>query len=1009
MLDTSTADHTLTPDEARQLDRACDAFESDLQAGRRPSIEQFLAAAPAAVRNELLRELLELEVAYRKRAGESPTLGEYLKRFPEYLTATRLAETPLAEDPAGLIFPTTGPANATAPAAPPSSAPGWPVVPGYEIVEELGRGGMGVVYKAKQLAAKRWVALKMIRDGVLAGQDHRVRFRIEAEAAARFQHPNLARIYEVGEHGGLPYFSMEYAEGGSLDKKLAGQPLPAPLAAELVRTLAEAVQYAHEKQVVHRDLKPANVVLTGDGRPLITDFGLAKRMDSSTAVTNSAAVLGTASYMAPEQAEGRAKQVGPAADVYALGAILYELLTGRPPFRGETWQDTARQVILDEPVPPRRLRAEVPAALETVCLKCLEKDPEQRYGSARALADDLARFLADESILAAPTTELEREARWAARAGFEIEDVLTYGVRDAVYKARQVHLNRPVALKVIAAPASAPEALARLRQEAKTVAQLDHPNIVRIYSSGELQGRTYMAFEYVAGGSLIERFVDRPIAPAEAARLVRQLAEAMYYAHQRGVLNCALKPSNILLTPDGVPKITNFGLSILVEESAAERRLVFRRLPSYMAPELADGRADEVGPATDVYALGAVLYKLLTGWPPFLADTLAQTWEQVRSQMPPPPSAAEPGVPPALDAVCLKCLAKAPGDRYASAGELAEELAHFLTAGRPAGRTGAALPQFADYDTLRVLGQGSLSVVYEARQRSSGRLVALKTMRQEYRYGKELRALLRKVTESVYQLRHPNVVQVYESSEENGRLYFIMELVPGGTLADRSHRPEAPAGEAAALVRTLARAMDAVHRRGIVHGNLKPSKILLAADGTPKITGFIIVRDERGPEDGEELRTMAAAPVMGTPRYMAPEQLAGNSAAIGPATDVYALGLILYELLTGLLPFRAATLWEMMAQVLREEPQPPGELRTDVPPDLGAICLRCLAKRPDQRYPSAGALADDLDRFLAGEPLAPTTGPDSHASAGPAVSEQPSPRPGIWVRVAEWFRGRQRK
>jgi serine/threonine protein kinase len=1006
MLDTSAAGATLTPDEARQLDRACDAFESDWQAGRRPSIEQFLAEAPPALRNELLRELLELEVAYRKRAGESPTLGEYLKRFPDYFTATRLAETPVADAESVWLLPTTEKTPATAPTELPSSAsappaPGWPTVPGYEIVEELGRGGMGVVYKAKQLAARRWVALKMIRDGVLAGPEHRVRFRIEAEAAARFQHPNLARIYEVGEHGGLPYFSMEYAEGGGLDKKLAGQPLPAPLAAELARTLAEAAHYAHEKKVVHRDLKPANVVLTGDGRPLITDFGLAKRLDSDTAVTVSEAVMGTAGYMAPEQAAGQARLAGPAADIYALGAILYELLTGRPPFRGTTWEETVGQVLRDEPVPPTRLRPEVSPELEAVCLKCLEKDPAQRYGSARELADDLARFLAGESVLAAPTTELEREARWASRAGFEIEDVMTYGVRDAVYKARQVHLNRTVALKVIAAPGSAPEVLARLRREAETVAQLDHPNIVRIYSSGELQGRTYMAFEYVAGGSLIERFVDRPLAPAEAARLVRQLAEAMHYAHQRGVLNCALKPSNILLTPDGVPKITNFGLSILLEEPEAERRLVFRRLPTYMAPELADGRAADVGPATDVYALGAILYKLLTGWPPFLADTLAETWAQVRSQTPPPPGAVQPGVPAALDTACQKCLAKAPGDRYASAGELAEELARFLDADRQEEAASRAdLPQFADYETLREVGRGSLGIVYEARHRTSNRRFALKTMRQEYRYGEALRALLRKVTVSVYRLQHPNVVPVYECGEEDGRLYFIMELLPGGSLAQRPRDSEVPVGEAAALVRTLARAIEAVHRQGIIHGNLKPSKVLLTADGVPKITGFIIDRHERGRGSEADLgQTMAAEPVMGTPRYMAPEQLAGNSAAIGPATDVYALGLILYEHLTGLLPFRSATLWEVMGQVLRDPPQPPGELRADLPPDLGAICLRCLAKRPEQRYPSAGALADDLDCFLAGKPPA-------HAAA---PAETASPHLSVWARVAGWFTGRRRK
>jgi serine/threonine protein kinase len=891
-------------------------------------------------------------------------------------------------------------------------------VPGYEIVAELGRGGMGVVYQAKQLAARRDVALKMIRDGALAGPEQRVRFRIEADAAAQFQHPNLVRIYEVGEHDGLPFFSMELAEGGSLDKELAGRPMPVRPAAELVRALAEAVQYAHEKKIVHRDLKPANVVRTGDGRPLITDFGLAKRLDRDTAVSASGAVLGTASYMAPEQAQGQAKHVGPAADIYALGAILYECLTGRPPFTAENWHRALEQVIRDDPVPPTRLRAEVPAELEAVCLKCLEKKPDQRYASAGLLAEDLKCFLAGEPIAAAPISDEERQARWARAAGFEIEDVLTYGVRDVVYRARQAHLNRIVALKVIAAPVeSDPAALDRLRREAETVARLDHPNIVRIYSSGELLGRTYLAFEYVAGGSLIERFVDRPLPPREAARLVRQLAEAMHYAHGRGVLHCALKPSNVLLTPEGLPKITNFGLSVLLEQPAAERRLAFRRLPSYMAPELMDGWAGEVGPAADVYALGAILYKLLTGGPPFLAETVAETVAQVRSQEAPVPSSAQEDVPELLDRVCRKCLAKGPSERYGSAGELAEELAFFLAgAPRVAVGSGTELPHVHGYEVLRQLSQGNMSVVFEARELSSDRRVAVKILRREFRYGKPLLARLREVAVEVSRLRHPNIVEVYECREHDGLPCFILELLPGGSLDQRSSR-QMPIEAAASTVRALACALEAAHRQQVLHGNLKPSKVLLAADGTPKISGFIISEQQRELLREEQANmTLAAPAVMGTPRYMAPEQLAGNTAAIGPATDVYALGLILYELLTGWLPFRAATLWEMLAQVRHEPAQPPSKVRGDVPEELDSICLRCLAKKPEQRYPSALALAEELERFLAGEPLRWPAAPEqppgprgpSRADAAAKAPNETAPRAGVWARLTGWLTGRRK-
>jgi serine/threonine protein kinase len=399
-------DEELTPDELLCLERVCDAFERAWQAGQRPSIEQFVADAPERLHEQLLGELLDLEVAYRRQKGEKATLAEYQQRFPGYFGRLELKPKKVRAPriPAALQA-TEAPWAATAAGAAGLTPAGWPAVPGYEIVEELGRGGMGVVFKAKQLAARRWVALKMIRDSVLAGPEQRRRFRIEAEAAARCEHPNLVRIYEVGEYAGLPYFSMELAEGGSLDKAVAGRPLPPAEAARLVQTLAEAVQYAHDKKIVHRDLKPANVVLTADGRPLITDFGLAKRLDSDTALTGSATVLGSAGYMAPEQAAGQARHVGPAADVYSLGAILYELLTGRPPFRAATWAATIQQVLHDDPTPPTRLRADLATDIDKICLKCLEKEPARRYASARALAEDLGRFLAGQSVSAATTTD----------------------------------------------------------------------------------------------------------------------------------------------------------------------------------------------------------------------------------------------------------------------------------------------------------------------------------------------------------------------------------------------------------------------------------------------------------------------------------------------------------------------------------------------------------------------------------------------------------------------------
>jgi WD40 repeat protein len=296
-----------------------------------------------------------------------------------------------------------------------------PAVPGYEILQELGRGGMGIVYQARQVALNRVVALKVIRAGAGAGAQELERFRIEAEAVARLQHPHIVQIHEIGEQAGCPYFALEFVEGGTLAQRLAGTPLASRQAAALLETLARAMHHAHERGILHRDLKPGNVLLTADGTPKISDFGLAKYLDEALAPTvlarqtQSGAVLGTPSYMAPEQAQGKNKEIGPAADVYALGAILYELLTGRPPFKAATPLETLRQVIWDEPVPPARLQPKVPRDLETLCLKCVQKEPGKRYPSALALAEDLRRFLAGEPIRARPVGRGERLWRWCRR------------------------------------------------------------------------------------------------------------------------------------------------------------------------------------------------------------------------------------------------------------------------------------------------------------------------------------------------------------------------------------------------------------------------------------------------------------------------------------------------------------------------------------------------------------------------------------------------------------------
>jgi tetratricopeptide (TPR) repeat protein len=363
-------------------------------------LEDYLRQFPELAVPTLLKPLLEEEYRLRHRHGDRPELGEYRERFPD-LNWTQIRFDTLAETPRDIE-------NA------------FPKIPGLEFDRVLGQGGMGVVYCARQTSLDRTVAVKQVlsSSGIIPADDL-ARFKNEALAVARLGHPNIVQVYEIGEELGRPFLILEYMEGGTLAGKLHGTPQPPHAAAAMVQVLAKAVQAVHDAGFLHRDLKPGNILLSKDGTLKISDFGLTKRVSDlppgAAALTQSGAIVGTPNYMAPEQASGRNREVGPPADTYALGAILYEMLTGRPPFQGQSPMDTVMQVVSQEPVAPRRLQPRVPADLETICMKCLEKDPRRRYESAAALADDLGRFLTGDSIRARPVGSVERSYRWCQR------------------------------------------------------------------------------------------------------------------------------------------------------------------------------------------------------------------------------------------------------------------------------------------------------------------------------------------------------------------------------------------------------------------------------------------------------------------------------------------------------------------------------------------------------------------------------------------------------------------
>ena len=390
------------PSIGRGIAEARERFEGAWREGRRPRLEDHLTEASGPVRPVLLRELLTVELTHRRLSGEHPEAEEYRGRFPDY--------PEVVEETLEIRGPGDPALDATQ--AEPSDGPraeNWPEVPGYEILDVLGRGGMGVVYRAKQLHLDRICALKAISAEGSGGDEAAHRFLAEAKALAAVRHPNVVQIYHAGEHDGGLFFEMEYVEGGSLAHRLLGVPWSPSRAARLIDSVARAVDEVHHHRIVHRDLKPANILLTADGTPKVADFGLAKRIDPGANLTLVGVILGTPSYMAPEQAKGMTNAIGVATDVYALGAILYELLTGEPPFRGKSKLDLLDKIKTAEPAPPSRVAPGIPADLDAVCLKCLRKEPAERYETAVDLAEDLRRFLNGEPTLARPTAVPKRE------------------------------------------------------------------------------------------------------------------------------------------------------------------------------------------------------------------------------------------------------------------------------------------------------------------------------------------------------------------------------------------------------------------------------------------------------------------------------------------------------------------------------------------------------------------------------------------------------------------------
>jgi len=413
----------MNPEVAARLDAVCDTFEQAWRSGADPDIGSFFASQ---VENDLRRmalpHLLAVDAEYRRaRDGAAPSLDEYAALLSVDPGELQQMSEDVTWMTGGVQTPIVGEHDIAAGKEHErvtvrlDARIGKPEIDGYEILSELGRGGMGIVYKARQIRAGRLVALKTIHAPHLAGSEQIRRFQGEAAAAARLNHHGIVPVYDVGECNGLHYFSMGFVDGPNLEMKAREQILSCREAAAICRDLAEALEYAHQNGVIHRDVKPHNVLIGPDGKPRLMDFGLAKLIDANQDLTGTGQVMGTAAYMAPEQARGLRTVVEPTVDVYSLGATLYRCVTGRPPFQASTTIEVLRQLNEDEPVSPRRLNQEVDIEIETLCLKCLEKDPSRRFQSAGELAAELNRYLNREPIQSRPISAVARAWRWCLR------------------------------------------------------------------------------------------------------------------------------------------------------------------------------------------------------------------------------------------------------------------------------------------------------------------------------------------------------------------------------------------------------------------------------------------------------------------------------------------------------------------------------------------------------------------------------------------------------------------
>jgi serine/threonine protein kinase len=793
---------------------------------------------------------------------------------------------------------------------------------------------------------------------------------------AELRHPFIARVYGVGMEQGQLYWAIEDMPDDTLADRLAsrrsGGPIaPLPEIARQLAQLAAALDYAHAHGAIHGGLSPISVLLNDLDEPVLVDFGVAALLGAGWASTL---------YMSPEQAAGQPATAR--SDVYALGMIVYELATGKLP--AQTRDNTMRAARLL----PRAVSPELPRAIGQVILKTLAEHPAERYASAGELAGAFAAALQAASV--AEGAAAHDQEQLASIGRYQILANLGRRGNLTVYSAYDPELERQVAVKILHGQVADDQLRARFQREIELIAAIEHHAIVEVYDFGLHDGQPFVVMPFMAGGTLAYRLASAAMSPRQFVPIIDRVAEALDAVHQRGRLHRQLKPTNILFDDRGQAYLSDISIAAIADSPA---RLTDQHelddMAAYMSPEqvraLAEAEAVALDARSDVYSLGAILFELLSGAPPYQAKTGAELAKERVNEAIPRLRSADPAALRVYQPIVDRALASDPSDRYATAGMLARDVRE-AASGRwylralideaedepirraqpdaplvqaPAAETPATSGSrsIGRYQIERELGRGGMAVVFLAYDPQIKRSVAIKVLPAQFMTAPAFRSRFRHEAEIVARLRHGAIVSIYDFGEHGDQIYIVMRHLSGGTLADRLASGPIRLQELSPMIERVAAALDEAHAQGIIHNDVKPANIIFDQNGAAFLSDFgIAVLSEAAATLPESIGF--------TPKYISPERVRALkdkvAAEADGRSDVYALGVVLFEAMTGQAPFQAGDAAALAMAHLNVAVPRISTIKPDLPEACQQIVDRALAKHPDDRYQSAGALAQDV-------------------------------------------------